>query len=354
MPNTAPNTAPNNLPPTARRVATRWPFWGAIGGVAVLLVVILVLGLRPARVQSQLAESINTVGHFGLFGLLALAMAMAFPTVIPSLNRRPWQVYGLSFACVFILGGMLEVLQSLTPTRSPSWRDLQYDALGAIAGLALLAIVDRPARSSRATRWRARAAAPMLLIALAVALWPLYSCGRDYLARDREFPQLHRFDQTWSKRFRWQDSSVVTLPTRLPDDWPSTAARDVIRVRIDADAPYPGIGFKEPHANWSGYGALEFDCYNFASSDLPFAVRIHDFQHAARIYEHRHDDYTDRFNRALELRPGFQTLRIPLVEVANGPRNRRLDLTNVEGLKLFAIKPSQPIELILGNFRLVK
>jgi hypothetical protein len=74
------------------------------------------------------------------------------------------------------------------------------------------------------------------------------------------------------------------------------------------------------------------------------AIRIHDRDH--------NDDYRDRFNQLTELPPGYYRLEIPLSEVRAGARTRPLDMTRIAGLKLFAVKPLQPVRIVVGNFRL--
>ena len=318
----------------------------ATGMLAGLLALILILGLKPARMQSQLADTIQTGGHFICFGILAVLTAMLLPSLIPEWQRRTAWCYATGFLFAVFVGGALEGLQGLTATRSPSWHDLVHDTLGSLAGIALLATVDRPSPTRGMPRWLLWMALPVLLTALTLGLLPLGVCLRDYYSRNQAFPHLHVFAQRWSERFSWHDPCVNVAATTPPSGWPSTAGADVGEVWLEPEENSPGIGFKEPVPNWVGYKTFAFDCLNPGNDAIPMAVRVHDFAH--------NDDMYDRYNRVLQIAPGFQTIRLSLSEIQTGPRQRQLDMTSIEGIKLFAIKPTQRLHLYLGNFLLEK
>ena len=64
------------------------------------------------------------------------------------------------------------------------------------------------------------------------------------------------------------------------------------------------------------------------------------------------NEFDDRFNRRLNLEQGFRTIRIPIDQIRTGPKNRELDLSNIDRIQLFVYKPSADFDLWLGNFRL--
>ncbi|MCA9148813.1 MAG: VanZ family protein [Planctomycetales bacterium] len=317
----------------------------ALGGLALLLGAILVLGLKPSHTTSQLADTIQTCGHFAFFGLLAVLTAVCLPAVVPNWRRHAARSYAAGFAFSVLIGSTLEGLQALTPTRTPSWDDLIQDAFGALAGVSLLALVDRATPDRGMPRRLLIAALPTFLVMLVLGGLPLGLCLLDYYQRNQAFPQLHVFNDAWSGRFLWKDESVEVTPSAPPAGWPGDAGHDIADVLIPVGEKYPGVGFSEPVPNWNGYDAFAFDCLN-AGDAVTMAMRIHDFAH--------NDDMNDRYNRVLEIAPGFQTIRIAITEIQTAPRNRHLDITSIEGFKLFALKPTQPLHLYLGNFRLEK
>ena len=89
----------------------------------------------------------------------------------------------------------------------------------------------------------------------------------------------------------------------------------------------------EPVGDWSRYRELALDVTNASAAPLSLSIRIHDASH-----DHR---YEDRYNRVLVLAPEQRaTLAIPLEEIERGPRDRKLDLTQVADLMLFTVSES--------------
>jgi hypothetical protein len=148
----------------------------------------------------------------------------------------------------------------------------------------------------------------------------------------------------WVERYLWIDEGVSYRRAEAHSGWPSDVPQDTARIVLPNDQPFPGIGMREPFADWQGYQAFAFDIYNPSDKPLALGLRIEDFHH--------NDQYYDRFNRALSIEPGFHTVRIPLAEIERGPRERRLFLSRMNGFKLFAIRPMAPLEFYLGNVRL--
>ncbi len=104
--------------------------------------VVLVIGLfMPALLRQQLIDGLATgfglrlsdpdaFGHAVLFGLLALLVRIGRP-------RDPLLVH---FSCWLLVGAVAEVLQLLTPDRSPAAGDWLIAAIGSTLGLALAEI----------------------------------------------------------------------------------------------------------------------------------------------------------------------------------------------------------------------
>jgi VanZ family protein len=98
--------------------------WRALFAAA--LVVVLVFALKPARPPEMVIPHADKVKHFLAFAVLWVLGAWA--------GVRPrW----LLAAGLLAYGGAIEGLQSLTPTREPSWGDWAADAFGLLAGYAV-------------------------------------------------------------------------------------------------------------------------------------------------------------------------------------------------------------------------
>ncbi|HVJ71012.1 MAG TPA: hypothetical protein VM531_05805, partial [Sphingomicrobium sp.] len=107
---------------------------------------------------------------------------------------------------------------------------------------------------------------------------------------------------------------------------------------------YPGFALDEPYPDWRPYRRLAFTVVREDDSALELTLRIHDRWH--------NGEFDDRFNRVIRITPGTQLISIPLEEIEHGPRHRRLDLSQLRGVALFAYKLTQPEGVYLGPVHL--
>ena len=114
------------------------PCWRAV--LALLLAVTSWLALTPAPPPEAdlLWDKLN---HFVAFASLAVAGYMGF--------QRRWLAVALG---LLAYGGLIELLQSFTPTRVAEWVDLLADGIGIGLGLVLAAVLGwwaaaRPVKS---------------------------------------------------------------------------------------------------------------------------------------------------------------------------------------------------------------
>ena len=315
-----------------------------LASLAVCILMIAILGLMPVGSSSFLFDSIISTGHFFFFGLLALFAARATSIVWPPSRRPRWLPLAIGFAVAVLAGGLLEFVQQFVPPRSPSWRDLSQDSLGALTGVCLLHFSGVPAvhrEQPRGARW---VSLVLLLTATTLACAPLVTCLIDYGRRNNAFPVLVDFRASWPQRFLKIDETVQLVPTTPPPLWAAGAADNVAQLRIGTGRRFPGWAMKEPYPAWPADAELVFDVLVSSPDRLQLILRVHDAEH--------NDDYYDRFNRTLDLAGGFQQVRIPVPEIRDGPRSRQLDLSRVRGFKLFAVDTATPAEMTIGNFRL--
>jgi hypothetical protein len=113
----------------------------------------------------------------------------------------------------------------------------------------------------------------------------------------------------------------------MPAPWASEADERAMHVEL-LDGRYAGLDFIELQPDWSGYATLAVDLTNPSSQAQRFVLRVHDAAH--------NNEPDDRFGRRFELAPRTrQIIRIPLQDVAAGPRTRKLDLHNVAGMIIY-------------------
>ncbi|MCP4189528.1 MAG: VanZ family protein [Planctomycetaceae bacterium] len=313
-----------------------------LAGVATLSLCLLiaVFGLRSGRDETILKSSIQTSGHFVFFAALAFCSAIASPVLIPWLKSRRWPQYLVGFTTSTTVGGLLELAQKFIPGRDSSIQDFVFDVTGAIFAISLLALLQPLRQQNRPSTLAQLSAALILLTTLTFGMRPFVSCALDYRQRQQALPLLLNFQKSWSSRFLTINQGARVLKTSPPSPWAGDDTGALIR--IQSGTRYPGVGMNEPYPDWQAYEQFAFDIYS--QTDQVAQIRIQDLAH--------NNAYYDRFNQSIPIKQGFQTVRIPLDQIKQGPRERQLDLSHVDGFKLFFLDPPQDFDVYLGNFRL--
>jgi hypothetical protein len=107
---------------------------------------------------------------------------------------------------------------------------------------------------------------------------------------------------------------------------------------------YPGLSPALKHNNWSGYQALCFEVYNPSPDTLKLILRIDDKKEAL--------EYSDRYNKAFLIKPGANSLKIPLNSLVTSEIKRPLALKNIYRFLIFMSHPAKNHVLYLDYFRL--
>ena len=84
--------------------------------------------------------------------------------------------------------------------------------------------------------------------------------------------------------------------------------------------------------------------FSESAAPLDLVLRIHDIHHD--------NEYGDRFNRVLVIRPGPNRISIPLAEVRSAPRGRPMDMTHIRNITLFAARPSEAFAVYIDGIEL--
>lgn len=301
-----------------------WITWLAI---AILLWAVV---FAPAPGETRWIRTLHNSAHAPIFGCIALLSLMLIRTRPRWSALGPAKQYGLAFAVAVLLGVLTEFVQMLTG-RDASIEDALHDAIGAVAVLGLFAAFDQRLRTSSRAPLVRLVSALLGVVGLAVAAAPVTRAAIKYQQRDQRFPVLADFTERYDRYFILQQSAEFS-PSRMPQAWASTPGEQAMHVRL-LDGPYPGLHFIEVPSDWSAYSTLALDLTNPTPLALQFVVRVHDSAHNNQV--------NDRFNRLFELAPQTrQVIRIPLREIAAGPRTRALDLRRVAGMILFRIDES--------------
>ena len=153
---------------------------------------------------------------------------------------------------------------------------------------------------------------------------------------------LSQFDSVFELG-RWgvgEDESLVTEPV--------LDGQYALRVSLSTDQ-YSGVSLKYFNRDWQHSTALILSMFNPLDEVLGLVVRIND-----KLHREGWQQYTDRFNRSVELEKGWNQVRIALVDVKNAPADRMMDLSSIESIGVFSVALPEPRVFYMDSVQLVK
>jgi hypothetical protein len=163
-----------------------------------------------------------------------------------------------------------------------------------------------------------------------------------YLERNDKFPVICDFESYWDRMFLKTEGSemeIVQVPESMNGLGDGMAAGITFK-----PGEYPGLEIIEPYPDWRGYEYFEFNVFSELDSLVNLAVVIKD--------KHHNNEYYDRFNRRLDIKPGLNEIKIPLDEVRDAPRNRQTDMENIASVLIFMYNISRGYVLYLDDLEL--
>ena len=267
--------------------------------------------------------------HFSVFGLVAISL---FGLVS---ERSSWfPGVTKAFAITVVLSLLSEVVQIPT-ARDASLDDVLLNCSGAISFL--LAITAISSRSGLAPRYRGLAAVAAIAI-LVFGTAPLIRVSLAYLERNHQVPVLLSLDARFGDTFiRKQNISF----TRESGQYGTCA-----RIRL-GQGPWPGVALHDIWPDWSDYRTLIIDVDVDGEHAIELSVRIHDREHI-----HGQQLYSDRFNTRFTLEPRRHLLNIPIASVVEAPRNRQMNVRDIQSLILFSTTAYSGRSFCLHEIRL--
>ncbi len=247
-------------------------------------------------------------------------------------RQRPFP-RGMTEVLVFAFcsGALTELIQSQIG-RDASFEDLWHDVIGGFLGFLFLFC------------WRTNRYWQRLLTALCLAavtfglLIPTFRATFDDLVAWYQFPLLAGFESRY-EGLRWSGSA-----SRKVVNHHAISGHHAMRVKFSTQR-YSGITLHSVHQNWKSHALLHLQVFNPGVDQFVLYIRIDDKLH--------NNEYTDRFNSSFTIRPGVNTLEIPLATVEQAPKNRLLDLSQVTSVGLFVGKLTTPRILYVDDVRLI-
>ncbi len=107
--------------------------------------------------------------------------------------------------------------------------------------------------------------------------------------------------------------------------------------------PYPGVSLKNTDYDWSKHSTLNFNIHNEERISLRLTVRIDDTKNPS---------YNNRYNNTFIIKPGMNNIVIPLNSLLTSDTNRKLNLSKIENVIIFLVRPDEKRILYLDNVRL--
>jgi len=292
------------------------PLLVSLSAVAVML-------FFPLGDGGLLASALQNAGHFLLFMTLTYYYLSLF--TVESL--RHFSKHAILVIALLALGLMVEAVQSFMPNRTASLDDFLLDATGIETGY-LLFIITRTINFAPAVM--SIALIFMTLVMSVLATQPALKLAVYHIFKTGS-PTLVSFDDS----FVGSTLSVTggTLFTLI--EAPAEMNRPMHTVlRVDfPKGNYGGVIFHDTSNLWAEGNTLVFELYNSSQHTREMALRIHD--------RHHNNDYHDRYNMKLSVKPGINTYQIPIQAIKlsiNGDRpTRQLDMKNIEEIQLFSV-----------------
>mgnify|MGYP002716951710 FL=1 len=299
------------------------PSW--LSGFFVLLIVPFFFVGGPDNFSSVFFNQLWNFGHIIFFSILMLLVQAYKPLTT-------WRAWLLVTLIAIAVGCLIEFVQKFVG-RNSNLDDVLHNLFGVWLGLFW-------GQKPRPLIWWLRGISCFLVLPSALSV---LDAGVANLAMRNQFPLLNNFES------RYEMQQVIAHPniaeTRQVN---SLAANGSHSLAITfSTRQYAGLRLLGPYGDWSKYTYLTMDFYNPDEAPLMVVLKISDRQHDAG-----NNRFDDRFNRRLNLNPGWNKIQIALDEIRSAPRKREMQMDEISGFALFVDKLEQPKMLYWDNIRL--
>jgi VanZ family protein len=293
--------------------------------VLLLVAASILLFVHLPILPTYAGRTIENAGHTPLFFLVTMGVIYVLRGDERITGVRLYALAGVAGAGMGLLS---EVIQRPL-ARDASWEDVFADVIGTVGALAVYALFEK---RSPLTRLHRLIALMVGVVCVTIYVTPIVAMTRAYLHRNGQFPVLADFHSR--AELYW----TMSLGARRE------IVADSLDVKFVAD-DFPGVSFHEPVPDWSAYKTLVLDLENPDAEVLHLGVRVHDLGHNRQ--------FVDRFNRRVDIAARERrTLRIPLEDIRNGPRNRLIDLRKISDITLFRGEKMGSRSLVIHTIRL--
>ncbi|MCH9699134.1 MAG: VanZ family protein [Gammaproteobacteria bacterium] len=281
----------------------------------------------PDYYSSRSLINFWNTGHILYFALLTfLLLRCQFIKRLSVINR--WL---LILIMTLLAGCSIELIQYGT-ARTPDTGDILRDFSGSFLVLAFDSS-GTGLKSIKQQRFLQISSVVLLLL----LLLPFFRSLLDEAISRNQFPVLADFETPFEID-RWGGGNKLSV-----ESMPLVSASRLLKIRLTTNI-YSGVSLKYFEENWQDARKLNISLYNPDKRSLWVTIRIHDVQHTDGF-----EEYTDRYNRNFLLLSGWNHLGIDLEEVRKSPLHRKMDMSRIRGVGLFAMSLPKPRLLFIDN-----
>lgn len=298
--------------------------------IAVICFVLLFVG-GPNYYSPRSYKHFWDLGHILFFSILSYLILLNWPKS----SKMNFLCQSIFLVVITIcLGSLIELAQTES-FRTSDLMDVVRDIIGCLIALAFYA----PNRKT-ISKTGLKIFQTISLILVGMALLPLTTVIIDEIMARNQFPVLSDFE-TRFEIDRWTGDADFSI-----DHETHYHGKASLKVELNTSL-YSGVGLKYFPGNWQNYEELQLSIFNPDKEPIQLTCRINDRRHTRGI-----ERYEDRFNKKFSISSGWNLIRIPLSQVANAPLKRKMTLTQIQGLGIFAIRLPKPRTVYIDDVRL--
>jgi len=280
--------------------------------IFILVCVSMFIGLflLPGDVaDARLGKELWNMLHLAAFFVLWLFLVNQFNSL------RPDTLFSIIkiILITLIASVIIETIQYFIG-RSASLKDIGLNLAGTLFALIVTIQINR---YFKGTSYYLNLS--MIVIA-GILLWPSARIFIDETQRRLDFPVLADFSRSFEIG-RWSSNSAKVEIIK-------TDIGNVLDVTLLPRGKYPGISVQAISTDWGKYRELVIVVVNNNDTTIPLTIRIHDALHNNQFY--------DRYNRSREIPVGLSTITVNLLDLYKAPKDRKMDLSNIRAIGLFA------------------
>ncbi len=286
-------------------------------------------------------ESLNA-GHAVLFGVIAAMLLW-------TLKARPQFTRGTVLRQYFTVGIAMQLLGITTELIQPYFHrdcelgDMIRDGVGIFIFLSVLATInhrldDHARQIGRKVRLALITTTIVCLVAVSI---PADGWALAYLHRAEQFPVVAAYDSWMSRKFLVMFYARLT-PVDPPVGW-TTERPDKCALVTFFPARFPGFVVQEVERDWRGFDSLRVDVYSELETIVLLTLGVDDFKRS----------YIDRYNTVRKIGAGLNHISIPLAEIEQASKKRKLDLGSMDRIVLYSPSPRDSFSLYIGPISLI-